>query len=282
MALNRQQLEKEGVYQDKSPLSSLLGALEQIAGFAQEASALKRRRAKTGGYIILAGIIGAIVGAVAFGPLLSLSILAIIAGVAWLIYSLFSGGKILAHPLRLNIAKERMAMIQQDAGAQTPFSCRLALASNPAKVSEEAWTTRKRGKEMLFEESWFTLEGRLLDGTTITDEIKDLTRKRTFTNPRGKHKTKTRLTYLVSVRFSYPQELYGDARPAEQALHGEVKVAGSAILRGVRVTEKAIALKALVSSEREITQTAGMLSVGGYRILNLARRMAARQRGKAK
>jgi hypothetical protein len=183
--------------------------------------------------------------------------------------------------LRLGVAKERIAMLKQDAGEKSSFTFRLAMASKPRQVSEDVWHGRKHGKQVFLEETWLSLEGRLLDGTVVTDEIKDMIRRRTFTNPRGKHKVKTRTNYLVNIRLSYPGELYGDARPAGNALHGDCKVGPSAMLRGVRVTEKAIVLKALVTSEKEIIQTAGMLSIGGYRILNLARRMAAGQRGKA-
>jgi len=86
----------------------------------------------------------------------------------------------------------------------------------------------------------------------------------------------------VTLRFAYSQELYGDARPAQLALHAEVRLPPSATVRGVRVSEKAITMKGLVQLEKEIAQTTGMLSLGTYPILNLARRAAAGQRGNAK
>jgi hypothetical protein len=274
MALNQQQLEKEGTYEAKAPLPTLLTDLDQISRIAEEIAARQKKQRKTCGYIMLGGLIAAVVGVV-FVPLLILGILAIVGGLVRWIYSFFSGGKIAQHPGRLAVAKERIAMLQQDAAAKAPFSFRLALASTPRQLSSDPWQGRKNGKQQFLEESWLSLEGPLLDGTVVSDEVKDLIRKRTFSNARGKTKTKTRTSHLVNVRFCYPKELYGDARPAGQALHGEVKVAGSATLRSVRVTEKAIAIKALVTAEKEILPTAGMLSVGAYRILNLARRMAA-------
>src|SRR5580698_2982908 len=128
MALNAQQLEKEGVYQTKSPLPAILAELDQIANFAEAAKALKRKKSKRGGYIILGGAIGAVIGVV-FPPLFVLSILAIIFGIGYLIYALVSGNKLLAHPLRLGVAKERIVMLQQDAGDKSPFTFRLALSS---------------------------------------------------------------------------------------------------------------------------------------------------------
>jgi hypothetical protein len=279
MAFNQQQLEKEGIYEQKAPLPTLLTDLDQISQLAAAVAARQKKQAKTGGYTMLGGLITAVIGVV-FSPLVVLGVLAIIVGLGWWIYSLFSGGKLVAHPMRLSVATQRIAMLQQDASAKAPFSVRLALASKPTQLSSDAWHGRKNGKQQFLEESWFSLEGPLLDGTVVADEIKDLTRKRTFSNARGKTKTKTRSTYLVNVRFYYPKELYGDARPAECALHGECKVGSAAVLRGVRVTEKAIVMKALVRAEKEILQTAGMLSVGGYRILNLARKIAAGKQGK--
>jgi hypothetical protein len=278
VAVNIQQLEKEGIYEAKSSLATLLSDLDQISRLCQDAKARKWRQAKTGGFILLAGVIGTLMSTV-LPPLLIVSLPAIIVGLVWALYSLFSKGKLLQHPKRLEITRERLAMIQPDAQPEKPFALRLALASNPIQLSQEAWHGRKNGKQQFLEESWLSLEGPLLDGTVLTDEIKELSRKRTYSNARGKRKTKSRVTYLVNVRFCYSKERYGDARPAEQALKDAVKMGPGATLRSVRCSEKAIALKALVNSDHQITPAVGMLSLGGYRILNLARRMAVRQRG---
>jgi hypothetical protein len=282
MAFNQEQLEKEGIYEAKSPLPSLLADLEQIDKMADVAALKKKSIAKQGGWLMLGGLLGAIVaGVTGLAFLVVLLVLVILAGFGWWIYSFFSGGKLVQHPVRVAIAKERLNMIRQDAGAKTPFAFRLALASTPTKLRDEHLAHRKNGKQEFFEEPWFSLEGPLLDGTYLSDQVKDLTRKRSFSNANGKRKTKTRTTHLVDVRFAYPQNLYGDARGAGKALDGEVKVAPSAALRCVRVTERVIVMKAMVNADREITQTMGMLSVGGYRILNLARK-ALVQKGNAK
>ncbi len=282
MALNQPQLDKQGIYEANAALPSLLSDLEEVTRIGEERAAQRRRKKRVGGYIILTGFIGAVAGAATGLPwLAALSVLAILGTIGWYIYSAIRGFRLLSLG-RISIAKERLATVQQDAGTQTPFSLRLALVAKPKRLSEEAWTGRKNGKQRFFEDCWFSLEGRLLDGTVITDEITDLKRERTFSNPRGKRKTKSRITFLVNVRFSYPNEIYGDARAAGQALNGQVKVGPSATVRSVRVTEKAILLKALVASERDIARTVGMLSLGGYRILNLARRIVAGQRGNTK
>ena len=279
MAVNQKQLESTGIYESKNPLSSLVSDLDEIGKIVEEAAARKRKRVRTSGFTTLGALVGIVIG-LAFPPLLVIAGLVFVGGLVWWIVCLASGGKLIAHRGRLDIARERISTIQSDASAKAPFTFRLALVSKPVRISQEPWHGRKNGNQQFFEESWFTLEGPLLDGTVVADEVKDLKRERSFSNPRGKRKTKTRLTHLVNVRLSYPAEVYGDARAAGQAVQNDVKVGPSATLRGVRVTEKAIIIKALAVTEKEICTTLGMLSLGGYRILNLARR-AAGQRGKA-
>ena len=71
----------------------------------------------------------------------------------------------------------------------------------------------QNGKQRLYKASWFSLETSLHDGTTFTETIDDLIRQRSFTNPRGKSKSKTRTHSLLGMRFAYPQKVYGDASP---------------------------------------------------------------------
>lgn len=278
MAVNAQQLEKEGIYEGKLPIAALLADLDQIGVIVHNAEACKKKQKKLAMYLAIGGLFGSMAGFVLL-PLLVLTIPAAIGGIIWAFYLLAVTGKLLEHPKRMEFAKERLTTILPDAKPDKPFSLRLSLSSKPVQLSQGAWHGRKNGKQEFLEETWFSLEGPLLDGTELIDEIKELKRVRTFSNPRGKHKTKSRITHLVNVRFCYPTTRYGDARPAEQALRGKTKLCPGATLRSVRCTEKAIALKALVSTDQAIAQTAGMLSMGGYRILNLARRMAARQSG---
>jgi hypothetical protein len=115
----------------------------------------------------------------------------------------------------------------------------------------------------------------LLDGTVLTETVKELTRKRTYVNQNRKSKTKIRQRYLATLRFVYPDDMYGDARPACAALQEAIRVPASATLRDRRVTEKAIVVKAVAVLTEDVVRTSAMLSLGVYRILNLARRVAA-------
>src|SRR5579862_6848536 len=109
MAVNQQQLEKEGIYQSNSTLPSLMSDLEVIAKIIAGAAVRKKNRLKTGGWAMLAGLIVTLIG-IAFPPLLLLGLLAIVGGFAWVIYSLMSGAKLISEGVRLRIAQERIAI----------------------------------------------------------------------------------------------------------------------------------------------------------------------------
>lgn len=280
MAINKEQVYKDGIYETKASFSSILADLDQIIEIATGVAARNKKRIKYAGITIPVAIVVAVVSAIAgIDWLVVISAVAAIVSLGGLIYFLVQSGKFATPRTRVQMAKERIGMLQQDCGTQAPFSLRVGLVPRLARARG---TPAHGGRsDKFFEDNWFSLEGKLLDGTVLSDDIGNLTRKRTKSNRRGKVKTKTRVTYLVNVRFSYPKETYGDARAAGKAMEGAVKVGPAAVLRDVRVSEKAIVLKARVSEEMEVMPTAGMLSLGGYRILNLARRIAARQGGSA-
>jgi hypothetical protein len=283
MAIDVQRLRAECVYETDAPLRSILDDLEQIKSLLQSTAGRRGKLIRFGVILLIASIIGIIIGAIIAKPfVIGLCVMLVIASIVLLIYGGTYGRRLLKHGTRLVRLKKRLGIIQQDAPAQEDFSVRLSLVSTPQVLSGEPWPVRKHGKQQFSKESWLSIEGPLLDGTMLSEEITELSRKRTFTNQNGKRKTKIRSRYLVTLRFVYPSDLYGDASRAHSALHEEVRVPPSATIRAVRVNEKAITLKALVRNENEIVQTAGMLSMGAYRVLNLARRVLAGQRGTAK
>jgi len=283
MAIDVQRLRVECVYETAASLQSVLDDLQQIGSLLQSTAGRRSSLIRIGVILLIASIVVIIAGAIiSQGLVIGLGILMLIGSICLLIYGATYGRKLLKHRGRLELLKQRLAVIQQDARAQERFSVRLLLDSTPQVLSDEPWPVRKNGKQQFLKESWLTIEGPLLDGTVLSEDITELSRKRTFTNQNGKRKTKIRSRYLVTLRFVYPPGLYGDASRAQGALHEDVRVPPSATVRAVRVNEKAITLKALVRLENEVVQTAGMLSMGAYRMLNLARRVPAGQRGTSK
>ncbi len=276
MAIDKKKLQTEGVYLAKAPLSSIVEELDQIVCFLQEIDSERRKLRKFGGLFMAGGIVLAIgASIVGINIIAFLGFLAFTTGVGLFIYSFVYGRAMHGHQSRCQLLKDLFKVHQQDADPRSPFSVRLAMKSQQTLLKEEPWADRKNGKQKFFEEDYLSIEGELLDGTVLSENLTELTRKRSFTNPRGKSKTKTRYRYIVTLKFRYPNDLYKDARPAQQALHEGVRVPSSANVREMRVDDKAITVKSMVKVEGEIVQASAMSCLGAYRVLNLARRMAA-------
>lgn len=272
MASDVSQIRTRGAYEAQVPLGNLLEDAGRIEGMLDQIATRRKMLRILAGVVFLAGIVGL---AVFNGWPGVCGLLALVFGVALFIYSFVYGAGLLKGRGRIAVMKELSEKLRHDADARSPFSVRLALKSQPKLLRTEPWTKRTTGQQKIMEEDFLTLEGKLLDGTVVSETVKELTRKRTFVNSNRKSKTKIRHRYLATVRFSYPDKVYGDARPAYAALRENIKVPGCAALRGTRVTEKAIVVKAMVDNKVDVAQTAAMLSLGAYRILNLARRSAA-------
>jgi hypothetical protein len=276
MAIDKKKLQTEGTYQAQAPLRSILEDVDQIDNFLQEIESERRKLRKFGGIFMAGGIVLAIVGGVVGINVLSfLAFLAFTTGVGLFIYSFVYGRAMHGHQNRCRLLKELFGVHQQDADPRSSFSVRLALKPQPTKLKDEPWPLRKDGREQYFKEEYLSIEGELLDGTFLSESLTELTRKRTFKNPRGKPKVRTRSRYILALKFRYPSDVYRDARAAQQALHEEIRVPSSANVRETSVDEKAITVKSMILLDREIVQASAMSCLGAYRILNLARRLAA-------
>jgi hypothetical protein len=195
------------------------------------------------------------------------------------IYSFVYGRAMHTHHSRYDLLKNLFDVLQRDADPRSSFSVKLALKPQPALVREEPWPDRKNGKQKFFEEDYLSIEGELLDGTVVSENLTELTRKRSFTNPSGKSKTKTRSRYMLALKFRYPNDVYADARPAYQALHEQIRVPPSATVRETRVDEKAITVKSMVQSEKDVVQTTAQhrISVSTRMRPSFTRRMSGLQ-----
>jgi hypothetical protein len=278
MAIDARQLRARGAYEARVPLKTLVDDADQIEKILLGITARRWKFRVLAGAAVLAGLAILIVSAaLSMGPLAFGGLLVFVFGVVVFVYSFFDGAALIKSRDRVLIMKDLPKTLQPDADPRSAFSVLLELKSQPKLVSEEAWAARTNGKQRLFEEEVLSLEGKLLDGTVLTETVTELTRKRSFVNRNRKSKTKIRKRYLATVRFTYPGDVYSDARPAWTALQEEIRVPESATLRDTRVTEKAIIVKSVVILREDVAQTCAMMSLGAYRVLNLARRVAAGQ-----
>ena len=276
MPIDEQRLRSQGSYEVGLPLQAILADIAEIADVLQNTEAKRKQIRLVSGLVALVFIVLAIAtGLTESGAIAFLAFLAFASALTIFIYSFVYGRSLHRHRARFELLKQRVQSIQQDADKRATFQIKLAFKEQRSLIREEPFPQRKNGKQKFFEEEYLTIQGEMLDGTTLRESLTELTRERTYKNPRGKIKTKIRKRYLVAVRLDYPTDLYGDARPAQEALKEEIQLPSSATLRDLRVSEKAIAAKVQVDLEDEVAQTCGMVTIGAYRILNLARRVAA-------
>ena len=282
MAINAQQVQSSGIYAARVTLPAILGDLEQIGKLVTEAAASKKRIVGAGCLSLVVAILLVIIGANLKNIFLgACAVFVSILAIALIIYSTKYSAALLKNQDRPMLVAGILKTVQHDSDPRAPFAISLALSGRPKLLREEAWEARKKGKQQFFAEDFLSFEGELLDGTTMKETITELSRKRSYVNPRGKHKSKVRNRYLVTLRLAYPSEVYGDATAASNALQEEIRVPPSATVRSLRVTEKAILAKAMVNLKQDVVPTCAMLGLGAYRILNLARRVAARGTGGA-
>ncbi|MGD0301472.1 MAG: hypothetical protein ABSE86_30715 [Bryobacteraceae bacterium] len=282
MAIDAKQFQSLGIYQAKAPLRSILDDLGQVGKILLANKARRKMLRLAAGAALLVGLGSAVAAAATGSGWLKLCAVAgFVPALALFIYSFIYGRALIKHQDRLQLMQDLAQSLTRDVHKSAPLSAKLVLKAAPTLIKEEPWTARKSGKQQFFEEEFLSLEVELLDGTVLSETVEELTRKRTYRNPRGKYKTKSRSRYFVTLRFGYPSDLYGDARTANDTLHEEVRVPSSATVRDVRVTEKAVVVKAMVALRQDVVQSSEMLSMGAYRILNLARRLAGSAPGAA-
>ena len=270
------ELRTRGVYEAKVPLTALLDDASHLSQMLDKIVARRKLFRWISGAAVLAGIVSIIASNGLSNVMLTFGgYAAVFFGVILFIYSFFYQSALADGRDRVVIMKGLSEKLQPDADARSLFAVRLAIKKQPKLIRKEGWSKRPKGQQQFLENDILSLEGKLLDGTVLTETVKELTRIRSYVNSRSKSKTKIRHRYLAALRFTYPQVVYGDARPACEALHEEIRLPGCATLRGTRVTEKAIVVKAIVDKKDDLAQTTAMLSLGAYRILNLARRVAA-------
>ena len=279
MPVDAEKLRKLGRYETKAPLQSLLDDLDQIGQIVASFEAHRRTIRRACLWCLLGFVLGLVAGAFGVDWMFGVAFVALALCIGLFIRQLRFASNVIGNRKRGELLKNLLPSLQWDSHNRASFAVNLSFRNSASLLSESNWSGRRKGKEAILRQYWLNIEGPLLDGTTFSEEVVELSRKRTYLNPRGKRKMKTRSRYQVTLRLLYPKQRYGDARAAHAALREPLRVPDVAKVSDVSVTEKSIAIKALVTQEKDIPQAAEMLCLGAYRILNLARHAVARQRG---
>jgi hypothetical protein len=272
MPIDAERFRTDGVYESQGTLAALAGDLQEIDRITLECRARRKRLGWLGFALLVTGIVFLSTGntlLVVLGILLDSAAI-----ITWIVAFRYGRG-LLAKPYRCAAVRGFGDMLGEDADPKAPVTVRMALKDGKKLITQQEWPLRKKGKQRFYEDPWLSLEARMLDGTTFSETVMDLVRERSFVNPRGKSKTKTRVRHAVSVRFAYPSDLYGDASAKVGTLADSIKVPSTARVKGVRVTGRDIKAKAVVNRTEDLVPTGRMLALGVYRMLNLARKLSS-------
>jgi hypothetical protein len=279
MPVDENRLRAEGLYESREPVASLAADLDQIQSLA---AGWHQARKRLGLGITITWVVGVICFAVGF--LWYVGIVMFGLGSLFM-YRMKAYPKAVAnHMERCAFGKSMAAMLWADADPKAPAAIRVAFKPKEETLSEGVLPDRKNGKQRLYKVSWFSVEASLHDGTTFSETVDDFVRERSFTNARGKSKTKKRTQSLIAMRFDYPPEIYGDLTRFREKMEKEIQLPDGAAVRGLEVTGRAVKVKALLSQTggAYLAQASSMLALGIYRMLNLSREIEARKRAQAK
>jgi hypothetical protein len=270
MPFDPEKLRKTYVYDSCVPFDTIAAELAQVQSLADSWRRTRHRLALWGAITLLAGMAGLFL----YWPV-GIILIPIAIG---LFVLLKRYPKSVANGLsRCECTKAIAGVLALDTNPKMKPTLRLEFNPKQELLSETPLPHRKNGKQRLYKAPWFTLENKFLDGTSLTETIDDLVRKRSFTNPRGKSKTKTRTHHLLAMRFAYPKDVYGDLTAFAAKMQKEIHLPPSASVRGLEVNDRAVKVKALVTQTGDLAQASTMLALGVYRMLNLSRKMRARR-----
>jgi hypothetical protein len=279
MPVDVNRLRAEGLYESREPVGGLAADLDLVQSLAAGWHQARKR-------LGLGATVAWVVGVISFAVTLWQAGILLFALGSWCLYRMKGYPKAVAnHVERCAFGKSMAGMLWADADPKAPVAIRLAFDPKQETLSEGALPNRKNGKQRTYKVSWFSVEASLHDGTTFSETVDDLVRHRSFINPRGKSKTKTRTHSLIAMRFDYSPEVYGDLTRFREKMEKEIQLPAGVTVRGLEVTGRAIKVKALLTQTggpAYLAQASTMLALGVYRMLNLSREIEARKRAQAK
>lgn len=179
---------------------------------------------------------------------------------------------------RVSFLRQILSLLHEDAGDRGRFKILLHLRNQREKVSEGPNPHGHSGTQVLLKDTWLTLNGRLRDGTSISESVVDLIRKRTKKNSRGKIKTKERQICLVRIQLAYNPATYGNCSVIARRFRNPFRLPTKAAMKAWKFDNAKLTTKTIVKGNvtaddlRAATQA---VLLGVYRILNLSRRCVA-------
>lgn len=283
MPIDLEQARKGFVYQSKAPIGVILQDIQTLATADETYSRVRRKRFWLGMMCVGGFFLGMILAFA--GILVPLAILLIfggpVAAIVLFIKAATYGSKLKKYRPRYELLRDMCATLLRDTDPNALVHVNLALKDASRFLYEQPYPQRKNGKQSFSEDNGMCLTGQLLDGTQYSLALREMIRKRSFTTPRGKRKTKWRSWYFLSLRTICPKDLYGDLRAIENGIRKNVRLPQSCLLKNLKAGGRTLFLRVRLERMEDARGAATMMFLALYRGLNLARRLhAAHAKGK--
>ncbi len=182
---------------------------------------------------------------------------------------------------RYELIKPLLSLVSRDSKENTAFNINLVFSSPTAKnkqVSSGNHPNRRRWKVQLFHDQWCNFEGELLDGNRFQLTLSELNRIASGTNPRGKHKSKTKLKGSeIILKLNFSPRQYGAIKVLREEAREAIQLQPGVEIKGLKMTDKAILLNVKVppdsgaKSQEALYKIITMMFLSLYQILNLAK-----------
>jgi hypothetical protein len=273
MAVDLQQWRKGIPYDVRATVGDIMADLQTLetlpAVLAEESKRIWRPLRWIAIGLVVALVLSAILAPILIVPLIVFGIIGVIGYVIWGAVKTSQKPHNLYRAAALN---SLLKAVGHDMNQTLKVHARLLLIDGSTPVKESAFTRRKSGKEKLFRDEWLQLEGEFLDGVEYSFGIVQLMRMRTWRNPRGKSKSKSRAQHLCTLRLRYPADRYGSEPIPEPMIKRAIRLPSATTCKAFRATPKALLLKTLVRQEQDLKPVGRMMFLSLYKVLNGLRR----------
>ena len=182
---------------------------------------------------------------------------------------------------RRELIKPLLSLVTRDSKENATFNIHLVFSLPTAKnkqVSSGNHPYRRGWKVQLFHDQWCNFEGELLDGNRFQLTLSELNRIASGTNPRGKHKSKTKLKGSeIILKLNFSPRQYGAIKVLREEAREAIQLPPGVEIKGLKMTDKAILLNVKVppdsgaKSQEALYKIITMMFLSLYQILNLAK-----------
>ena len=278
--MDAQNLVAEATFQSSGTAGELLSQLSDQLSRIATADAMVVSRQKSlnrlgriafGGLPVLAGV-----AAFSLGDASTAAIavpVALVVGIAVALY-LGSKARAITRPIqadggRVNFCRFMLESLVRDATRDGRFEVKLKLQEELSLLSEGPNPKRAGAWQSLSHDPWWSVTGRLSDGTLVEQTLTALERRR----PKGRL-TKMRTSCLIHLRLVYDPAVYGDASFTTGKVKNPFRLLDHATVKAALATNKHVSVKIVVTKDtgpRRLHAASEAALLGGYRMLNLAR-----------